>query len=76
MERSTVLMHKKQISEKKTKKVGFFKKLYREHKSLMKPTKKQWLKGTVSTFGIAVAAALSISAVDSVFTALLGLFLS
>lgn len=42
---------------------------------IQKPTLKEQFTGTMSTMMIAVVAAISISAVDSVFTALLGLIL-
>lgn len=56
------------------KRTSLMKRLYHEYQALIRPTKKQWLKGTLATFGIAVVGALSISAIDSVFTAFIGLF--
>lgn len=57
-----------------TKKVGFLKTLSAEWKTIHKPTKQEQVRGTFSTFVIAVVAALTISAFDSVFTAIVGLF--
>lgn len=53
---------------------GKFRKLKAEFKSINKPTKKEQFHGTLTVFVIAAIAAISISAVDSVFTALVGLF--
>lgn len=57
---------------KKLKK--FYTRLVAEKKAISKPTKKEQWKGTWTTFVIAAVAALSVSAIDSVFTALIGLF--
>lgn len=56
------------------KKMSFVKQLQRTHRSMSKPTGKQLVKGTCGTFVVAVIAALSVSAFDSVFTAIVGLF--
>ena len=61
--------------EKKVKtKKSFRKTLMAEWRSIHKPTKDEQIKGTFSTFGIAMPAAWTISAFDSVFTAFVGLF--
>lgn len=59
----------------KKKRTCFVKRLYLEHKRMVKPNGKQLVFGTVGAFVGAVVMAVSVSAVDSVFTALLELFL-
>lgn len=51
------------------------KKIRGEIAAIQKPSLKEQFTGTFSTIIISMIAALSISAVDSVFTALLGLLL-
>lgn len=63
------------VREKKMSKgKGFMKTLKVEWRSIRKPDRNEQVHGTLSTFGIAIVAALTISAFDSVFTALVGLF--
>lgn len=57
----------------KKKSLSFVKKLVLEGKSISKPTRKQQFHGTWTTLFLAFAGALCISALDSVFTALMGL---
>lgn len=64
-----------QVTKTTKKKSSFFKKLKRMHKSMSKPNLKQWFKGTIGVFVGAIVMALCVSAFDSVFTALVGLFL-
>lgn len=54
--------------------IGFFKRLKKEMKLITKPTWKEEVSGTALVFGLAMLSAISISAVDSVFTSLLKLF--
>lgn len=63
------------MEKNKTKKGGLslIKKLRLEGKSISKPTRKQQFHGTWTTLFLAFAGALCISALDSVFTALMGL---
>lgn len=46
-----------------------------EVNQLSKPTKNELIKGTLVTFAIAVVSAVTISAFDTCFSALVGLFL-
>lgn len=55
-------------------KSGFFKALKGEMRQISKPSRKEQIHGTWNTFVIAVVAAFIVSAFDSVFTALIGLF--
>lgn len=57
----------------KKKNLSLVKKLVLEGKSISKPTRKQQFHGTWTTLFLAFAGAVCISALDSVFTALMGL---
>lgn len=54
---------------------GFFKRLSQEMKLITKPTWKEEVSGTGLVFGLAVLSAVWFSALDSVFTSLLKLFI-
>jgi preprotein translocase subunit SecE len=52
----------------------FFDNVKIAYNTMTKPTMEEEVRGTALVLGLAIAAAISISAVDSVFTALMGLF--
>lgn len=70
-------MQENKVVQKKKKKRSLKKLIHRfraEWKSISKPTTKQQFHGTWTTLLLAGVGALCISALDSVFTALMGLF--
>lgn len=64
------------MTDTKKKKPSWFRRVRNMHKSMTKPTGKQWFKGTAGVMVGAIVAAVCVSAVDSVFTAMIGWVLS
>lgn len=64
------------MTDTKKKKQSWFRRVRNMHKSMTKPTGKQWCKGTAGVMVGAIVVAVCVSAVDSVFTAMIGWVLS